>query len=1043
MLYSPHPPSNVIEIQQQLQAIQKSDNGKDLANELLAHEEFSNNVKYFGALTYTVQLNTNVTSEEILLQLFKGNLIHFTRISAQYALDPHAHNNLLIIIKKLMSNLSLIFTNVNENVNSYSLVHHWNNPINTMVKLISSCSSEDLSSWQLGNSCVDHLISEAINCSVPYDQLIHFIQSSASLNRLALLFTEVIVEDLSKFQSRRTSMSKVYATVHEHLYISTVSIVNYNLQVCLSEPANSSSEVTGDLFRCVNAWVSYSSMARNNSPHGKMDLSEMFEHLISLMCLHSGNENFPYSTVIVAILDDVFSNDPLLMNYDLRTKIEGIFLGVSKSGKKFEGNEWMMQYMNFLVTNEMFEELKELSSCVFDFLQIGNLDLCNKLFTAATTVDLPTLQQYIKVLLQMTNFPLVPVSQEFFSSKMVDFWLDLCDAYQNLAPDSLRPDTTDLATDIFAQVIEIYLPKISLLNKQKILQDDDDLLHEFDDFRNAVLDLTESLWSVLGNSKLTGILIAGVGQPSTNVDIFQVEAMSFLLNKLLSNMTLSECPQLCESIASNGAFIENVLLLLQTGCQQQAQDKSASTLKLDFVKTSSFLIGTIADYFKLNKDGLGKCVDTLFQCLETCRNNNGQDTANKMELMLTKSLTSLCKVCRNELTFELPNFISILHAMMQPNSPVSYFTREKFFRSMGYIIQSFVESGPEAQGKYIIQMVEVIEDGIRVSEGNREHTLCLLTCLSELGSGLICPGEIENTTYLQHLNQFKDFWKSDPLQVRARIINILQHVLDQYSKDSEFVEIGCLIIGKALPLPDDEPHFLSYDMGEIMKFMLRYVGSCDLSTCLPYLVNLFEKVVVRYKSTLTFQDFDFVFSKFFLDHYQQSIVDDPDLLQVMINFVNLIMELKPSLAINSAHWSSFILPEFLKFLPATEKFTVTAITKFWCRVVNNKKFTREDEDVIKSQVLSLGQQLVFQTLYASLHTQRSDLQYYTELLRALVAKYPLQLKPWMLQALPQVHNNNVAHERLVNKLFVTRGSRAASNVVLEWWLDCNGLPQLN
>lgn len=1063
-LYSPNPSHDINQIQQNLQSVQKSENGYYLANELLANPSHSSNVKYFGALTLTVQLTTNSDSRETLWQLFKCNLLHLSKFCSQYIQNPQDNRSLITIIKKLMSNLSLIFTNLNESraeiseISDEYRITHWNNPVNTLIQLLSQYSSMPEDQWSESPQ-MEQILRQSINSSISYNDLIQTIQSSPLCNKLVLMFTEIIVEDLTKFQTRKNHMSKVYEVVHEHLYISTMALINANLTLL-----HSSEEV---LFNCINAWISYISMARTVSKHGRMDLSEMFENMINVMCDSTDNtDHFCKAEKILGIIGSVFANDPTLMGFDLRERIEVIFVGVSRSGRlDISKHNWMLQYMNHLVTNEMTEQLKELAVCMVDFLQINTLDVCNKLFTtiSQSNIDQDSLQQYIKVLLQMTNFPLTPVLEESFSVRMVDFWLDLSETYTNLASGSLAEHGPQLATEIFQQVINTLLPKISLLNKQKIIFEDDDgtSVHEFDDFRAAVSDLVESLWSTLGNDKLTNVLITGVGkncysaENAATVDVFEIEAMAFLLNTLLRDMTLSESPWVCDIIDSSKFFVKNILMLLQTGYETAAETAAAKVLKLDFIRTSTTLLGTLAGYFQISDSHLNICIGALFHGLERTtinRHVGSRELDDKLEILTVKALSTLCEVCRKELSSSLVKLLDVLNSIMMPDSNVSNFTRERLMRSVGFIIESKVEEGPGQQAKYILQLVDMVENLIRQGmlsslqepQERRGYLHCLLTCISELGTSLICSEETENPALLQRLSDYNEYWNTDPLQLRVRIMDLVKFILSDpsLSGDPEYIEVSCLILGKALDLSDDEPHFLKYSVSEIMQFILDQVAKTNISASLPYYVYLLEKLINQCKGQLTSEDFDFVFEQVFLTTYEQTIISDPDLLQTMINFINSILECKPSLLIHSRHWTNFILPEFLKLLSVKEKFTIVAITKFWTKTLNNKKYTQEDLAATQRQIISIGQDLVSQTMLGLYHTQRSDISSYTDLLRALVAKLPMQTKAWLINALPLISDNHMAHEKLINKLSVTRGNRAAGSVILEWWLECNQLPAI-
>ncbi|CAI4062514.1 hypothetical protein N7582_002153 [Saccharomyces uvarum] len=1064
-LYSPHPKHDVNQIQQSLQSIQKSEQGFHLATELLSDDKYSANVKYFGALTLTVQLNTlGESNYETLWNVFKSNSMYLAKFSTLYVSDPHTYGQSLIIIRKLMSNLSLIFTKINDpqlnSTGDENVIKQWNNPINTFIHLMS------LRNHNLQD---DQLFLESINCPVTYEQLSHFASLSQKHNELVLTFTEIIVEDLTKFQTKRHSMSQIHEIVHEHLYISTMALINLNLTV----PVIFNSTV----FECVTAWINYISLTRNVSSSGRMDLSEIFRNLINLMYQSTeGSDGYDNAEKILTIFGNIFANDPLLMSYDLRQEIECIFLGVVRPGSatidSSNKNSWMLQYMNYLVTNELFSELKELTICIVDFLQINTLDVCNKLFTNIQTnnngqVQDEFIQEYIKVLLQLTNFPLTPVLQEFFSVRMVDFWLDLSDAYTNLANETLRPDSIELSKQIFQQLINIYLPKISLNVKQRIIEEDGEntSMNEFDDFRNAVCDLAQSLWSILGNDSLTNVLINGMGQiPAASEDsliikdsdtLFQIETMCFVLNIILIDMTLSESPWIKNIVSSNKFFNQNIISVFQTGFQTNADTKVGQILKLDIVRTSTTLIGTLAGYFKQEPIQLNPYVETLFQGLHTCTNftskNEQEKISNdKLEVMVIKTVSTLCETCREELTPYLMHFITFLNSVIRPDSNVSHFTRTKLVRSIGYVVQCQIASGPEEQAKYILQLTDQLTGSIEHClassaqlQEQQDYINCLLCCISELATALIQPTEmIESEALLQRLPDFQKFWSTDPLQIRPKVLHTIDKVLDNaiYGKNSAFVEISCLIVGKGLNLPDDEPFFLNYNMSDVMNFVLRHVPNCELGTSLQFFVYLLEKLISEFRSQLTSHEFDFMFEKVLLAYYDPYIINDPDLLQNMVGFVNNVLDVKPGLAIGSSHWTSFILPQFLKLLPSREKFTIVAVAKFWTKLLNNKKYNQEELVTVRQQISSIGQELVYQTMYGLFHTQRSDLNSYTDLLRALVAKFPIEAKDWLVAVLPQICNNPAGHEKLINKLLITRGSRAAGNVILQWWLDCSTLP---
>lgn len=1059
------------EIQAKLQEIQKSPDGLPLANELLSNSLYNNNARYFGALTLTVQSNLE-SSKVNRNELLRLNLLHLTTLSHAYVLNPSQNSGNCITIKKLMSNLSLLFHDINEtesnvatNDDTSGVINQWWNPIDTLVQLLMQADQIDELS-HIDEQARDNIIFQSLNTQITYQDLIKFISLNPRHNQLLLTFTEIIVEDLTKLQTRRHSTPRINEIVRKYVYITTMSLLNVNLT---STPID---QIDDTIFKTATAWITYVSLTRGGNV--TMDLSELFQNLINLMYQSNDDtDSFNVAEKILSIWGYIFANDPAIINHDLREQIEATFLGVTRSGNAdVSKNQWFLQYMNYLVTNEMVSELKELSVCIVDFLQTNNLDLCNKLFTKVTH-DETVIQQYIKVLLQLTNFPLLPVLQESFSVRMVDFWLDLADSYINLPNEILSHNAINIAIDIFQQVINIYLPKISLDNKQKILQDGDDesLVHEFDDFRIAVSDLTQSLWSILGNEHLTNVLVTGIGFNDASgivvngtdySSFYQIEAMCFILNKLLTDMDLGESPWMVNILSKNQYFIQNILLLFKTGMIAEQNNRNSSILKLDFIRSSSDLISTISKYFNRDPKELNSCIEILFHGLENCTikttaNNNSNVDAkireidDKMEVIVVRTITNICSVCRKQMGNYLVHFFNIFNNLLQFESNGSEFTRGKLARCIGYIIECQYELGPENQAKYIVQFLDMIYGFVdtclnsspsSVSTQQVDYIHTMLECISEFSSSMINNEETENTKLLEQLPQYQEFWSKDPLGCRSRVISLIEKILANpiYSRNSSFIEVSCLLLGKALLLPDDEPHFLKFSMADIIQFILKHLNENNYSSSLPFFVYLLERVVTHYKDSLTPNELDYLIKEIFLKYYQQFIVNDPDLLQSMINFVISVMDSKPYLIINCPVWMEFILPTFIKLLPSNEKFTIFAITKFWTKVVNNRKYTQEDLQLTRQQITMMGHELVYQTMFGIYHTQRSDLNSYTDLLRSLVAKFPMETKGWLIDVLPKICNNPTVHENFVNKLFVTRGSRAAGNVILNWWLDCTSLP---
>ncbi|SSD59616.1 uncharacterized protein SCODWIG_01377 [Saccharomycodes ludwigii] len=1151
LLYSPERPANFNDIQKHLLSIQKSPQGAHLANQLLSFSNSTNgptlssNVQYFAALTLTVQINhyfvnnSNNTGEEeqerekFGLVILKDNLNHLITYILNYLNSQQQQttsDNGLLVIKKLMSNLALIFMYINEK----KLV--WKNPIFTLIYLLQQ-------NYNPNNDSIDNnnVLFQSLNVDISYEDLINFIKvgnvADNSNNKLLLFFTSIIVEELVKCQSSRSSFIKlanVFQVVHDSLYTCTFSIFAENLRCLLYNKGSKDlhAYLTDLLFRCISSWCDYViTISEHAGSDARIDLNNFFEILIQL--LTNDTVDFQYTAEIIKILKDIITTSPYMLNYEIRTKLEVLLLPTNNA------DSWMLKYMNHCVTNELYEgPLKDLSTLLVTLLLVYVIRTCNRLFTNIPTDNNSQnkneleVQEYIKVLLQLTNFPLIPVLQESFSVEMVDFWTDLAESYQSLPVDVYKEENIAIANDLFGQVISIYLPKLSLLNKQKILDyiDGDEsekhLLYSFNDFRDASKDLCDSLWSILGNKNLANVLIKTV---IDSEDLFEIEVCCSLLVKLLKSMNLSMSPEICNELNScNGKFVTNVLNLLTTGLTHPS-------LPLDFVRTGSDLLLSIYGFFNtdIGADKLDHVVQSLLQSMNYVTNNIENDTTSNIEILITRTITTLCENCRFRMHSYISTFAEILHLFLKPNSKHSPFILESFSRGYGALVSSVdvkksesLQAIQERQYLFVNKFLDMVYEcctnafndnsnaaisGNNGSEAFRDYLLTLLKCINEFSTGFLFK-EDDNAFYGYNTNgtntnttggddftydaannsiSFNDedddretnavldltatyvipltkFWIENSKPICGKVLALMNCIFTNYprsNKDSEFIEVSCLIMGKNFSattavggdkgIEDRNVFPFKFEIDEAMQFIETRIAQCEMSTCFAYIEYLIE-VITRfliYNKNLDVQKFDFILENFFYRYYQQYIVNDPDLIQHTCAYINSVLELIPDVVLHSKVMQTSFFQNFMELLgQLRETFSIKCITKFWVKILNNRKYNQEDSKYVQNLMTDggLGINLTQKTLCGILLCKRSDLNLYCDLLRTIIAKYPLQSKKWLihelsndeqvLQLIPTTTISDTKHSTFIEKLMLSHNSRNTLNAVTEWWVACTGLP---
>ena len=821
-LYSPTPPANINEIQQHLQSIQKNEKiGIELAKTLLRLDsKLSAQCKYFGALTYTVQINHYLSkfsnSENAILDderpyssngspppdddvpvflktLLIDNMSFLIQYSSFYIKGEC--EELFLVIRKLMSNLSVLFININKDLidlivppggskNSAG----WKNPINSLIYALLHIPDGNIS--LINDSVMLNIINETIS----YDKLIEFISFSKYSNKLLITFLSILVEEIMKTSSTRIlpfQLTNVYHIIHDNVYITGLSIFMENLQqriVCTTPGggAAAASELhkmayTDELlFESLTSWFQYSQTIPQVSGQS-IDLTELFVKLMELMC--NDNVDFKYSSEIVNIfyhLHDV--NSLVVLNYEIRSRLEKLIFPtapvtidnsyLSSSSPLLRNSNWIMEYMNYLVTNELYEnELKNLALLMPNVLSNSMTKTCNNFFLRENRGN-QQIQEHVQLLLQYTNFPLVPITQENFSIQMLNFWCDLAEVFASLDDRSSEGNTLydhEFAISLFQQCVEIYIPKLSLHNKEKVLEEANDtgetqLILEFDDFRKIGTEFIDQIWSILGHTHLTSKLMEL--SLNNNNDIYQLEVCSMLLQQLCEGTNFQQSPMLSDALEQEDSKIINQnIKMLEVGLTHPV-------LKNDFIKTATRFLATVASYFNISdnkKPVLNHCIDVLFKTLSDSAKNN-QET----EFMICKTLTTLCETCRFQLNSYLDSFMDILQTMLQPSDPsnaatnvtsngikISALTREKFSGSCGSIVTSFDKHAikdttnfphlAELQKAYINKFLDIVSECIGKSpscftmeQDLSDYVLSLLKCIHSFNEGLLIFNDDED-----------------------------------------------------------------------------------------------------------------------------------------------------------------------------------------------------------------------------------------------------------------------------------------------------------
>jgi len=956
------------------------------------------NCKFFGALTYTVNLNhyktiqENINIDEILQRL----LIH-TSNQINELLFQSGKN--YFIIRKLFSNLSLIF-------NSYKLRDlQWVNPLNSLIVTLISNSPPSI---------------ENLNNQVNLMEFFQLANKQKIFLKLIINFSSIIVEDLLKI-GRDAQKVPIHELVYSDLYQTTKASLIY----CF-ESGDDELKFLG--LEGLQSWIQYISFVENNTAVRYHDLNDLLQFLFIFL----QDENEEILSKAMELLTDIFENNPLLMNHDLRKKFSAMLM-----------SQWSLKIINQYMEAEDFDALTNFGSLVIAFLEIDCMQLTKNIMQNQNS-------EFLKFLLNLTNFPLIPIIQENLSRKFVDLWCQVLEIFTDdmdmlittLKNDSLLiEETTKNSGILFQELSMIYFNKIqlSIISNPEFKHNE----QEFFSFRADSMEIFELIFTKLGPDLYQNLASSILN----NSDINQVEASLYILTGLSMNFMPDNV---------DDRIINSVETLFQGNFLTTYNDLTKSLDSVNtqlYVKTSIKFLGAIEFFYKKkNVDYLNTVIDYLFTCLKNFPS---------LQFLISKTVMDICDNCRTQLVSSIPNFEPILVEMIR-NPGINNYTREKFINSISCIIQSLPD--PITQESHVYHIIELIESTCQpfmekasqnnITQEEVEFLISLFTSLYELGKGLSLPDDLEEEQP-ELYNNFLVFYKNNDGRIQHKVSNIVNMFaveIQSLANNSEVSEKACLIYKIGL-LEEFGP--FAFSNQTVLQFAMTKSALQNTPQVLTYILELLITLIstgLHSKPTnqniLSQSEVSNIIQHFVINQYEV-ISQDPDLLQISLNLLTSILVHKPAFLLHEETSLAFAIQTAMSLLYSHEKFVIKAASKFWVTFLSARKTSAEDSKLIQQSVENnIGPTLTFKVFESLIDASRSDVDTYSSIIVVLFAKYQLRFKDWCRDALLEIDNQRQAsgkhpiqdRELFIKKLIVTRAStRKCNELIKEFWITTNGL----
>lgn len=997
-LYSTSNADLVNHYQVTLQEIQKSPQGAAVAAYLL--QTPSRNCRYFGALTYSVVILNNELNSGQVKDLV---LLLHSHIQSLLSDEASVASN-MFIIQKLFSDLLLIYT-------KYALANP--NPILLFVHAITGTRSEE-----------------------PLQNILGHLQPMTL--ELVLLFFSTLVEDIFRANSKSSTL---HTAVFEDILPLLLCTYEYLLQLLNMNQLQDSLSIQS--LKALTPWMSYISNVNAEIRYESTHVSILTQFVFLFFSKHvQWNENnyLIQLQLCLRILGDIFETNPALLTMNEKDAVASLL---------FDPGSWGFHFQNDIVlTDARYEHEEEINAYVDLVLSVLQF---NTIKISKSILD-PSTQNVIQNTLSLTHLNGASFEDDPTSERMLEFWEELTNAYTDSSEmfDALFKEKNDpqfqqafecRQKEILVEVCRVYWRKIHLPSHECYTSS----RAEFNSYRRAVADFFQVVYSFLKTelySMLTDSLVL-----STSTDDIEAlgneEAVLFLLFKINDDAVYFESQA-------------NALLPFSFKIMQSPVIEHFRKLAIDdpsnTVAVSTFVqyLSSNVFFFQTNEGSsyLGDVFDIIFSIIVSSNHT--------LSLLASKTATRICEKCSRHLVQFLPNLEVIIVEMLN-NIGIDGLIRLRMFNA--YTVVARTVDNEEQFGKILYGMVSQLRDTANIvlasiqesgkcSEIQEEYLVSLLLCLVGVAKGSALPDEVIDNLTKENAEAFKTFWLNDPIEIKPLVFSVLRAFLmeNQVLRQMPIVVEKCTLViraglGEELGGPFEFSPEVILDLVESIMKGLRNPNS------VPHIFNLVECfITVNFGSLDTARVEKLSHLVFF--NNMNFLKSDPDLLKGTIDVFAKFIDCKPELIVHSEFFVKFILPCAAEGLHANELFIIKSISKFWTGLLNLKKGTQVDQRTVVQLIeLTWGHILTSNLVLSFLKAPRSNLEHFYAIFRSLLAKFPVKFKLWLIEVMQLEQVVSLAEpkerETFVNQLMLTRGRRAANDVLKAFWLKCNHLVEYN
>lgn len=982
LLYSSSNALEIHELQERLQTYQKSEIGYQLGFKLL--ENSNKNVKYFGALTITVFLNTHDSSV-----IFENCFNQVLGVLIELSTTDFTGN--LFIIKKLISNLSLLYI-MNSEVANFD-------PVFRLLSAI--LGSKD--------TAMSTMISQ--------------LQDEKQLE-LLLLFLLILAEDIIKLP---TQSPKLHTLIHNTVfkYCSVLFEYLYNNLPSIS------TRIILLLLDCLSSWVVYISVAETNSEERYNDDVQVFlQYLLKQLDIETNINNMEILNKSFTLFTEIIDNVPRILS-PLRSTIFDILFGKNKFGTR---------YTKLICTSQEFRETYSLEIENYVNLVISYLGLNLVLITR--NINDINVVNIIQMTMALSSIPGIPTEDENVSEQFIVFWEDFTETYIDDAEEMKPQFTADQDQANFIAKRNEILLEVSRIFFKKVLYYPA-ATKEFRLYRNSVAELFGSLYSLMGvslYSSICDLICFNLDQQDRTTETFQnLEAGLYLIYKITSDIYFhddheeDDFGKVTLTPLINEMFNKHLVSVVEG-----APEFVTKQLQITLLNVMSVL-----PFFYRNEVG-SQHLPATFNFLFNIILNGANET---ISLIASRTVYKICQDSEEKLIPFLPNLELILLEMLK-NPNIDDTIRERMthsYISIARATKNPVDWGNRVHG--VLMEIESCYSGLNEElEAYAVSLISCISEMSN--ASLLPEDVEDYLTLEQlNIHKAYWIEDPLEIRSKVlKNLKLFSLETNMLSRNSIVTEKCCNVLKYGFREELPGPFTFSVDI--VFEYLVAKVQNCNtqsipiihglletiiitsFKTINPDATEiLLNSIFIEIYSTIV-SDVDLVKSS--LDLFTTILEKRPALLLQTPFFSDTIIPF----AIQPLYLHEIFV------VKSVTKFWNTAITL----KKGNSNDHQQIKDIINSSIqnTTIGVLLIEALLSGFVLAPRSAIEYYFPLFRTLIARMPLEVKNWIRHVLlnssmGKAPLDSKKSETFLNKLLLTRGQRQANDVLRDYWLQVNKL----